>query len=92
MLTNANKGTYLVQNWQKYANVIYERPLTKIDDVEETKVPFFNDDSIPPWSDAMSQTIVIHGLVYIMQTLHYSMSMLRKNRLHSRWLAIDQLI
>ena len=27
MLTNANKGTYLVQNWQKYANVIYERPL-----------------------------------------------------------------
>ena len=28
MLTNANKGTYLVKNWQKYANVIYERPLT----------------------------------------------------------------
>ena len=27
MLTNANKGTYLVKNWQKYANVIYERPL-----------------------------------------------------------------
>ena len=27
MLTIANKGTYLVKNWQKYANVIYERPL-----------------------------------------------------------------
>ena len=29
MLTNANKGTYLVQNWPKNANVIYERPLTE---------------------------------------------------------------
>ena len=28
MLTNANKGTYLVKKCQKYANVIYERPLT----------------------------------------------------------------
>ena len=27
MLTNANKGTYLVKIWQKYANVIYERSL-----------------------------------------------------------------
>ena len=27
MLTNANKGTYLVKKWQKHANVIYERPL-----------------------------------------------------------------
>ena len=27
MLTNANKGTYLVQKWPKIANVIYERPL-----------------------------------------------------------------
>ena len=27
MLTNANKGTYLVKNWQKHANVFYERPL-----------------------------------------------------------------
>ena len=26
MLTNANKGTYLVKVGQKYANVIYERP------------------------------------------------------------------
>ena len=29
MLTNANKGTYLVKSWQEYANVIYERPLKK---------------------------------------------------------------
>ena len=29
MLTNANKGTYLVQKWPKIANVIYERPLAK---------------------------------------------------------------
>ena len=29
MLTNANKGTYLVEKWLKYANVIYERPLMK---------------------------------------------------------------
>ena len=29
MLTNANKCTYLVKNWQKYANVICERPLVK---------------------------------------------------------------
>ena len=29
MLTNANKGTYLVKKWQKHANVIYERPLTE---------------------------------------------------------------
>ena len=28
MLTNANKGTYLVKKCQKYANVIYERPLS----------------------------------------------------------------
>ena len=28
MLTNANKDTYLVKNRQKYANVIYEWPLT----------------------------------------------------------------
>ena len=27
MLTIANKGTYLVKNCQKHANVIYERPL-----------------------------------------------------------------
>ena len=27
MLTNANKGSYLVKNGQKYANVIYERSL-----------------------------------------------------------------
>ena len=27
MLTNANKGTYLVKKLQKYANVIYERSL-----------------------------------------------------------------
>ena len=27
MLTNANKGTYLVKKWQKHANVIYEQPL-----------------------------------------------------------------
>ena len=30
MLTNANKGTYLVKNCQKYANVIYERPLINL--------------------------------------------------------------
>ena len=30
MLTNANKGTYFVKKCQKYANVIYERPLTKV--------------------------------------------------------------
>ena len=30
MLTKANKGTYLVKNWQKYANVIYKRPLTYV--------------------------------------------------------------
>ena len=35
MLTNANKGTYLVKIWQKYANVIYERPL-----ISTTKVLF----------------------------------------------------
>ena len=35
MLTNANKGTYLVKNWPKYANVIYERPLKKL---QETKL------------------------------------------------------
>ena len=35
MLTNANKGTYLVKNWPKYANVIYERPL--MDPVIENK-------------------------------------------------------
>ena len=29
MLTNANKDTYLVKNWQKYANVIYKRPLAR---------------------------------------------------------------
>ena len=28
MLTDANKGTYLVKIWQEYANVIYERSLT----------------------------------------------------------------
>ena len=28
MITNANKGTYLVKNGQKHDNVIYERPLT----------------------------------------------------------------
>ena len=27
MITNANKGTYLVKNGQKHDNVIYERPL-----------------------------------------------------------------
>ena len=32
MLTNANKGTYLVKKWQKYANVIYERSLSLIND------------------------------------------------------------
>ena len=34
MLTNANKGTYLVKSWQKYANVIYERSLTGRNDVK----------------------------------------------------------
>ena len=29
MLTDANKGTYLVKIWQKYAYIIYERSLTK---------------------------------------------------------------
>ena len=29
MLTIANKGSYLVKNSQKYANVIYERPLVQ---------------------------------------------------------------
>ena len=29
MLTNANKGTYLVKNLSKYANLIYEQPLMK---------------------------------------------------------------
>ena len=27
MITNDNKGTYLVKNGQKHDNVIYERPL-----------------------------------------------------------------
>ena len=30
MITNANKGTYLVKNGQKHDNVIYERPLMKV--------------------------------------------------------------
>ena len=30
MLTNANKDTYLVKKWPKYANVIYERPLIRL--------------------------------------------------------------
>ena len=43
MLTNANKGTYLVQNWQKYANVIYERPLTQgALEIQEVKVETFD--------------------------------------------------
>ena len=29
MLTDANKGTYLVKIWQEYANIIYELSLTK---------------------------------------------------------------
>ena len=29
MLTNSNKGTYLVKKWQKYANVIYEQSLSQ---------------------------------------------------------------
>ena len=29
MITNDNKGTYLVKNGQTYANVIYERPIIK---------------------------------------------------------------
>ena len=30
MITNDNKGTYLVKNGQKHDNVIYERPLSEI--------------------------------------------------------------
>ena len=29
MITNDNKGTYLVKNGQKHDNVIYERPLVQ---------------------------------------------------------------
>ena len=29
MLTDVNKGTYLVKIWQEYANVIYEQSLVK---------------------------------------------------------------
>ena len=30
MLTSANKGTYMVKNWQNDANMIYEQPLKQI--------------------------------------------------------------
>ena len=33
MITNDNKGTYLVKNGQKHDNVIYERPLKSQDNV-----------------------------------------------------------
>ena len=41
MITNDNKGTYLVKNGQKHDNVIYERPL----------------DPLGPWAKAKSRSM-----------------------------------
>ena len=44
MLANANKGTYLVKNWQKYANVIYELPVSLMNNIEfESEVHRFSE-------------------------------------------------
>ena len=47
MLTIANKGTYLVKKSQKYANVIYERPLS----------PYFQILMLSP----LKETVLFHG-------------------------------
>ena len=45
MLTNANNGTSLVQNWQKYANLINEQPLREC--IRQLS-PYFQQ-KVRPW-------------------------------------------
>ena len=44
MITNDNKGTYLVKNDQKYDNVIYEWSLTNIRGLDEKILDFIHRD------------------------------------------------
>ena len=44
MITNDNKGTYLVKNDQKYDNIIYEWSLTNIRGLDEKILDFIDRD------------------------------------------------